>query len=101
MSIIDVDERERQCPLTLYLYLKQLCYLACDSSHLYGGGLRFKLLNLHSKLPKNYALWTKTSLKWWFRPQVAWFAPQVIQKRYLVPQGTTIALPQFLEPSRT
>jgi hypothetical protein len=50
MSITGVDESERQYPLTLYLYPRDLFYLVCDSSHLYGGGLSLKLLNLYSKL---------------------------------------------------
>jgi hypothetical protein len=56
MSTIGVDESKGQCLSTLYLYFGQLFYLACDSSHLYGGGLSLKLLNLHSKLSKDYAL---------------------------------------------
>jgi hypothetical protein len=50
MSTTGIDESKGQCPLTLYLYPRDLFYPACDSSHLYGGGLSLKLLNLHSKL---------------------------------------------------
>jgi hypothetical protein len=64
MSTTDIDENEGQCPLTLYLYLGQLFYVACGSSHLYSGGLSLKLFNLHSKLSKDYALWSKK----WFEP---------------------------------
>jgi hypothetical protein len=46
MHTIGIDETEKQCLLTLYLYPKHLFYLACGSSHLYG----LKLLSLHSKL---------------------------------------------------
>jgi hypothetical protein len=50
MYIIGVDESEGQCLQTFYLYPRHLFYLACSSSHLYGTGLSFKLLNLYSKL---------------------------------------------------
>jgi hypothetical protein len=63
MNTTGIDESERQCFLTFYLYSKQLYYLACGSSHLYGGGLSIKLLNLHSNLPKGYTLWLKPSLQ--------------------------------------
>jgi hypothetical protein len=59
MSTTGVDESERQCPSTLYSYPRHLFYLACGSSHLYGGGLSLKLLNLHSKLFKGCALSSK------------------------------------------
>jgi hypothetical protein len=65
-----VDENKGQCTLTLCLYLKQLYYFACGSSHMFGGGLSLKLLSLYSKLPKIYALWSKTSLQRWLRPQI-------------------------------
>jgi hypothetical protein len=96
MSTTGIDESEGQCPLILNLYLGQLFYLACSSSHLYGSGLSFKLFSLHSKLFKNCALWPKASLKRWLGPQVDWFVPQVIQRRYLVPQGIATALLQLL-----
>ena len=70
MSTSGVDKSEGQCPSTLYLYNVQLFYLICNSSHLYGGGLSLKLLNLYSKLFKDYILWPKTSLKWWLVPQI-------------------------------
>jgi hypothetical protein len=72
MSTIGVDENEGQCPSTFYLYPEQLYYLTCGSSHLYGGGLSLKLLNLQSKLSKGYALWPKASLKRWLGLQVVW-----------------------------
>jgi hypothetical protein len=77
MSTTGVDENEGQCPLILYIYLGQLFYLACCSSHLYDGVLSLKLLSLHSKLSKDCILWLKVSLKWWLGPQVAWLVPQV------------------------
>jgi hypothetical protein len=78
MNTTGVDEYEGQRLLILYLYFKQLYDLAYDSSHPYGGGLSLKLLSLHSKLPKAYALWSKTSLKRWLGPQVTWLVPQVL-----------------------
>jgi hypothetical protein len=64
MNTTGVDEYEGQRLLILYLYFKQLYDL--------------KLLSLHSKLPKAYALWSKTSLKRWLGPQVTWLVPQVL-----------------------
>jgi hypothetical protein len=77
MSTSGVDGNERQCPSILYLYPKHLLYLACSSSHLYGGGLSLKLLSLYSKLSEDYALRPKASLKRWLEPQVAWLVLQI------------------------
>jgi hypothetical protein len=70
MSITGVDESGEQYPSTLYLYSRHLFYLTCNLSHLYGSGLSFKLLSLHSKLFKGCALRLKASLKWWLGPQL-------------------------------
>jgi hypothetical protein len=75
MNTTSIDKSEGQYPSILYLYLKQLHYFACDSSHLYADGLSLKLLNLYSKMCKCYALWPKTSLKRWLGPQVTWHVP--------------------------
>jgi hypothetical protein len=77
MNVTSVDESEEKYPPTLYLYLEQLFYLACSSNHFYGDGLSLKLLNLHSKLFKDCALWPNASLKLWLGPQIAWFVPQL------------------------
>jgi hypothetical protein len=63
MSTIGVDKNEGQCPLTFYLYPRQLLYLVCGLGHLFGGGLNLKLLSLHFKLFKDCALWSNASLK--------------------------------------
>jgi hypothetical protein len=91
MCIIDVDENEEQCPSIIYLYPGQLFYLAYNSSLLHGGGLSLNLLSFHFKLSKDCTLWPKASLKRWLGPQVAWLILQVIQRRYLVLQGTATA----------
>ena len=71
MNATSIDESEDQYPPTLYLYLEQLFYLACSSNQFYGDGLSFKLLNLHSKLFKDCALWLKAFLKQCLGPQIA------------------------------
>jgi hypothetical protein len=95
MSTTSVDKNEGQYPSTLYSYPEQLFYLAYSSSHLYGCSLSLKLLSLHFKPFKDCALWSKASLKRWLGPQVARLVFQVIQRQYLVPQGTTTSLPQL------
>jgi hypothetical protein len=77
MNTTSVGESDGKSTSTLYLYLEHLYYLACGSSHLYGGGLSLRLFSLHFKLSKGSALKPKTSLKRWFGPQVTWLALQV------------------------
>ena len=51
------------------------------------------LLSLHSKLSKGYALRSKTSLRRWLGPQIAWLALQVDLALYSkLPKGGTLYL---------